>query len=320
MQSEFVGINKLRRGALLLIVTSILLGVIGFIFGIMLLSTATTFGVSAGVSTNLHTVTAPTMTSSTTPSQSSSAIGILIALAVVGIIGVILGIVGLLDIRNGFGILKNFGRDVEIGYIGATLYFIALILVALGILIISGSIALIGGILVIVSNVLVGIGFYKLGEIYNEGTTKIGGILVAIPISIISFIGFILAYIGLGNVKPMGTVAPYVQPNYSPMGIQTIQPAYQIYQVGQGIIRGNGYAKISLYSSSQATLLSARIEGTTSTSVYVNPIVLQPGYNEVAIQFNNVSSLTPGSNYLVTLVVNIGGNVSEVKATAIYQP
>ena len=108
------------------------------------------------------------------------------------------------------------------------------------------------------------------------------------------------------------------QPNY--FQTQPIQPSYplQIYQVGQGIIRGNGIAQISLYPSTQATIVSAKIEGTSLSSFNVNPIVLQPGQNE--IQFNDVSSLTSGSNYLITLVVNIGGNITEIRVTAVYQP
>ena len=254
-----------------------------------------------------------------------------------------MGIVGLLNIRSGFGILKNLGRDVGIGYTGATLYFIALILVVLGILLIllgGRVVALIGGIVAIVSDILVGIGFYKLGGIYNEGTTKIGGILVAIPVIwgmillaipvlFVSFIGYILVYIGLGKIKPMAMVALPAQPGYAPNSINPMctpmpptQPNYppQIYQEGQGIIRGNGYAQVSLYSTTQATILSARIEGTTLSSVNINPVVLQPGQNEVTIQFGNVSSLTPSTTYLITLVVNIGENMSEVKATAVYQP
>ena len=211
------------------------------------------------------------------------------------------------------------GRDVGIGYTGATLYFVALIILVLGVLVMIASpicglgLLVLGGIIGVVSSILIGVGFYKVGEIYNESTTKIGGILAAIPIGIISFVGYIIVYVGLGKIKPMPTIQPQIplsQPSYPP----------QIYQVGQGIIRGDGNARVSLYSATQATVLSARIEGTTLASANINPAVLQPGQNEITIKFDNVSSLTPGGSYMITIVVNVGGNISEIKANAIYQP
>ena len=307
MQNEFDGINKLRKGTLLLILVP-LLEFIGLIQVFSLVTLALTGAVSAIA-------------------------GALATLIAILIIGAILGIIGLLNIRGGFRILNNFGRDVGIGYTGTTLYFVSLILILIGailtIVLVGVFIIALGEFLVIIADILIGVGYYKVGEIYNESTTKIGGILAAIPIGIVSFIGLILVYIGLGKIKPGAMILPPVQPGYPPSSINPMgapmpqtQPNYpqQIYQVGQGIIRGNGYAQISLYSSSQATILSARIEGTTLSSVNVNPVVLQPGQNEVTIQFSYVGSLTPGVNYPITLEVSIGGNMSEIKATAIYQP
>jgi len=308
MQSEFEGINKLRKGTLLLILVPLLIGFIALILGASLFSIAT-------------------------PGAVSAALGAVGALVAVIVIGAILGIIGLLNIRGGFRILNSLGRDVGIGYTGTTLYLVSLILILIGailtIVLVGVFIVYLGEVLLIIADILIGVGFYKVGEIYNESTTKIGGILAAIPIGIVSFIGLILVYVGLGKIRPMGTVIPPAQLGYPPSNINPMgapmpqtQPNYpsQIYQVGQGIIRGNGYAQVSLYSSTQATVLSARIEGTGLSSVNVNPVVLQPGQNEVTIWFSNVSLLTPGSNYIVTLVVSIGGNMSEVKATAVYQP
>ena len=316
MQSEYEGIKKLRKGTLILILVPLLIEFIDLILIVQLIPVVIAGAVLGGAAGGLAVL-----------------IGAIGALLLVTIIGVVLGIIGLLNVRGGFEILQSLGRDVGIGSTGGTLYLVSLILNLIGailaIVIIGIFIMALGEVLVIIANILIGVGFYKVGDIYNESTTKIGGILAAIPIGIVSFIGLILVYIGLGKIKPMGTVMPPVQPGYPPYSINPMgpsmpqtQPNYpqQIYQVGQGIIRGNGYAQISLYSSSQATILSARIEGTTLSSVYVNPVVLQPGQNELTIQFSNVSSLTPGSNYLITLVVNIGGNVSEVKAVAVYQP
>jgi len=296
VQSESEGINKLRRGSLILVLASIL--IIGA-FLVLLLSL-------------IAVVQSPT-----TSSITSSIISILVAFIIAEIIGDIGGIIGMLNVRKGFEILESFGRDVGIGYTGTTLAFIAI-----GLSILGSLLTFVGGetlvaasnIIEFIANVLIGIGFYKVGEIYNEDTTKLGGILIII----IPFIGYILTYSGLGKIKTMAL--PPSSPSYfQTQPTQTNYPP-QIYQVGQGIIRGNGYAQISLYSSTQATIVSARIDGTGLSSVNVNPVVLQPGQNEVTIQFNNVSSLTPGSNYIITLVVNVGGNISEVKVTAVYQP
>jgi len=279
MYNESEGIDKLRTGSLILVLASILIIIAFFALVFSLLSA----------------MSSPSI---------SSIMSALVAYIIVEIIGDIGGIIGMLYLRKGFEILKSLGKDVGIGYTGATLAFIAIALSILGLALTfvgGGALVVASNIIEFVANVLIGIGFYKVGEIYNEGTTKIGGILIII----IPFIGYIIAYTGLGNV----TVPPPTPPS---------QPA--IYQVGQGTIRGDGSAKITLYSNTQATLLSARIEGTTITSVNINPVVIQQGQNEITIQFSDVSSLTPNLNYLITLVANIGGNVTEVKAVAVYQP
>jgi len=291
MESEFEGINKLRRGVLLLVLVPLLIGFIALILIVPLLSVKGSGAVAA-------------------------ALGILGAIIVLVIIGAILGILGLLSIRSGFRTLNSLGRDVGIGYTGTTLYLASLILILIGailaIVLVGIFIAFIGEILLLIANILIGVGFYKVGEIYNESLTKVGGILAAIPIGIVSFIGYILVYVGLGKIRPM----PAFQP------IPLSQPGYasQIYQVGQGIIRGDGYAHIYLYSNTQAVVTSARIEGTNLTSFNINPAVLMPGQNEITIKFDNVYQLVPGTNYVIVIAVNIGGNMSEVRASAVYQP
>ena len=302
MQSETEGINKLRKGSLILILASIFITILVVILAFSLLSISPSY-----------------------PSASVvvSVMGIVIGLIIVAIIGVIAGIIGIWNIKDGFKILRNLGKDVGIGYVGAVLYIVALILIMIGVslVLIGGVFAVIfGAIVEIVSNILIGIGFYKVGEIYNEGITKIGGILVAIPVNIISFIGYILVYIGLGKIKPITTLTTLAQPGSTQMPLPQPTLPPQIYQVGQGIIRGDGYAQISLYSNTQATVLSARIDGTLLASVNINPVVLQSGDNEITIKFDNVSSLTPGTTYLITLVVNVGGNIREIKTAAVYQP
>jgi len=323
MQSEYEGINKLRSGSLI-IASSAFIGLISLII----------MEVSSVGSLN---------TFSTSVTSAFSMLGTLAAISILTIVEVITNIVGLIYVKNGFEILQSLGRDVKIGYTGTILALIFLVIIIIGLFIGGGVIVLVAGVFGTIADVLVGAGFYKVGEIYKEGITKVAGILEVIggivnvittPLLdllfiIIFSIAFILLYIGLGkiysagipmsptqstypinNENPVTTSTPQTQPNYSP----------QIYQVGQGIIRGNGYAQVSLYSSSQATVLSARIDGTTLSSVNVNPVVLQPGQNEVTIWFNNTSSLIPNANYFITLVIDIGGNISGIRTVAVYQP
>jgi hypothetical protein len=116
-----------------------------------------------------------------------------------------------------------------------------------------------------------------------------------------------LAYVGLGKVRPLPTVAQ-----------QPLVP--QVYQVGQGTIRNNGYAYITLYSSTSASIISAKIEGANIMSSTIYPTVLQIGNNQVTIFFGNVQSLASNTNYIITLTINIGGNTINISTTAVYQP
>ena len=67
-------------------------------------------------------------------------------------------------------------------------------------------------------------------------------------------------------------------------------------------------------------ITSVRVDGTTLNAIMVNPVILQPGQNSIVIKFNNVSQLTPGTSYIITLTLNVGGNLTEVKAVATYYP
>jgi len=333
MQSELEGISKLRNGSLIIAISAF----------VVLISLITMI---ASLAASLNTL-------STSITSVLSMLGTLVAILILIIIATIINIVGLIYVKDGFEILKSSGRDVGIGSTGAMLALVSLVIGIIGLLVFiwGAFITLAAGVLATVGDILVGAGFYKVGEIYNEGTTKIAGILeviggigniiilpsLDIVFMIIFLIAFILLYIGLGkiyliktsmpptqpiypmnNMNPVTTLAPPVQPSYS----QTppTQPSPQIYQVGQGIIRGNGYAQVSLYSSSQVIVLSARIDGTTLSSVNVNPVVLQPGKNDLTIWFNNTNSLIPNANYFITLVIDIGGNISGIRTAAVYQP
>ena len=129
---------------------------------------------------------------------SSIAVSYPIVGVAVEVIGSFVGIIARFNVMKGFKTLDNLGKDVGIGYAGARLLFLAILFLVQGsILITKGGAVLfvIGYIIGIISNVLIGIGFYKVGDIYNEGVTKIGGILSMF----IPFIGYILTYVGLGK-------------------------------------------------------------------------------------------------------------------------
>ena len=123
MYSESEGINKLRKGSLIFVLASIFVIVAFFVLLIPLMAVA-------------HS-----------PSAVSAVIGILIAYVIVDIIGGIVGIIALFNVRKGFGILKSLGRDVGIGYTGTTLVFIAIALSILGSLLtfVEGEAITIGG-------------------------------------------------------------------------------------------------------------------------------------------------------------------------------
>ncbi|QXJ31985.1 DUF973 family protein [Saccharolobus shibatae] len=292
--TELEGIGKLRGGSLFMIL-SVLLAAIGILVII-----------SAGVLGGMFSVA-----SGNVGGAIAAGIGLLAGIAIVILIGAIIGLVGILRIRSGFSILKSLGRDVGIGETGTTLYLVGLIIIIIGALLtfvlIGVPILILGEIIALIGGILIGIGFYRVGEIYNEGLVKIGGILIIIPIDILNFIGFILAYVGLGRVRPLPT--PTQQPSVP-----------QVYQVGQGTIRNNGYAYVTLYSSTPATIISAKIEGANIMSSAINPTVLQIGNNEVTIFFGNVQSLAPNTTYIITLTINIGGNIINISTAAVYQP
>ncbi|MCH4816321.1 MAG: DUF973 family protein [Saccharolobus sp.] len=292
--TELEGIGKLRGGSLFMIL-SVLLAAIGILVII-----------SAGVLGGMFSVA-----SGNVGGAIAAGIGLLAGIAIVILIGAIIGLVGILRIRSGFSILKSLGRDVGIGETGTTLYLVGLIIIIIGALLtfvlIGVPILILGEIIALIGGILIGIGFYRVGELYNEGLVKIGGILIIIPIDILNFVGFILAYVGLGRVRPLPT--PTQQPSVP-----------QVYQVGQGTIRNDGYAYVTLYSSTPANIISAKIEGANIMSSAINPTVLQIGNNEVAIFFGNIQSLAPNTTYIITLTINIGGNIINISTAAVYQP
>lgn len=186
---EAEGIDKLRTGSLIFVLASIF-----FTLAFFVLLTPVLFPL---ITVSYHPI---------------AMVGTVIDFIIVEAIGALAGYIALLDVRKGFEILNNLGKDTGIGYIGTTLAFIALALLILGLSLAFmgvGALLIISYAIGIISNVLIGIGFYEVGEIYNEGMTKIGGILAII----IPFIGYILTYVGLGKIiKKMMLPTPPAKP------------------------------------------------------------------------------------------------------------
>lgn len=151
---EVEGLDKLRTGALMFALASIFFTLAFFML--------------------LASVLFPTVTE----------VGTDIDLRIVGAIGTLAEIIAWLNVRRGFEILNNLGKDVGIGYAGSRLIFLSILFSIQGLgLIIGGEVLLIiGNVVGVVGNVLIGIGYYEVGDAYNNSITKIGGIIDTFPI------------------------------------------------------------------------------------------------------------------------------------------
>ncbi|MFP3400218.1 DUF973 family protein [Acidianus sp.] len=299
------GLKELKKGSLYEILANII-SFIGAIILLLLLFTYYGFIISS-----------PTTTTSISNLQlNSSLIGILAAAVIIVIIGAILSIVGIIKLRSGFNLLKNTGLDVSIGSTGATL-----ILISLGILIVGVAtviiavgifIIVIAAILELIGGIMLGLGFYNLGKGLNNSTIKTAGILIIISgiinilISvggILEFIAFILIYTSINGILSKGI--PYVQ-TFSQM---------------LGVIKGNGYAYLNVYSQVEGTIISARIEGTSISSTSITPNKLSVGNNSITVNFGSVQGLIPYSNYIVSLIVqDNSGRTILIPVNVQYQP
>jgi Protein of unknown function (DUF973). len=114
-----------------------------------------------------------------------------------------------LRLRSGFRGLEATGKDVG-GVTGTTLWIIGVILAIIPL------IDIVGAILIIIGVILIGLAIRRVGQIYNVGDIRNGGILIAIGsiIPFVAFIGFILTYMGLG--KLLNAMGPGSQPPSGP--------------------------------------------------------------------------------------------------------
>ena len=102
-------------------------------------------------------------------------------------LSVLFAVIGLFYMYGGFSGLRPYVGGAGLGRVGAILMVIPF--------------------LDIVGVILTGIAIYSVGSKFDSGTTKIGGILTAIVVT--AFIGFALAYVGLGEI--MGKVGQQQQ-------------------------------------------------------------------------------------------------------------
>ncbi len=136
-------------------------------------------------------------------------IGSLAGVIVIEIIALVFTILSVLKLRSGFRGLEATGKDVG-GVTGTTLWIIGVILAIIPL------IDIVGAILIIIGTILIGLAIRRVGQIYDVGNIRNGGILIAIGsvIPFVAFIGFILTYMGLG--KLLNTMGPGGQPPSGP--------------------------------------------------------------------------------------------------------
>jgi hypothetical protein len=286
------GVSKLRSGSLLEIVTAILI-----IIAVISIFSVIAIGI-AGV----------------------------FVMLVIFLIAILTDILGILRIRKGFSILNTAGLGTGIGSIGALLILLGPLLEFIGVILLipaalsgnlAGALASFGGLNIggevigFIGLILLIIGFYRVGSYFNNGTVKIGSILLIIPI--LTIIGFIMLYSGLGSV--LNSLKSGTFPG-STMGATVIPSQASVYQQGQGTISG-GTAYITLYATAPVGISYASIQGTNyyATQYSISPQQLMQGINQVVINFGNIS-LTPGMRYTIRIGLSNG---TAVDATVVAQ-
>ncbi|MUN29771.1 DUF973 family protein [Sulfuracidifex metallicus] len=232
------------------------------------------------------------------------------------IVSLVVAILGFMKAKGGMSDLSNFINSVGIGSTGLTLVLIGLILELLGaiLLLVLVGIAFIsiGALAELIGFILFGIGIYRIGSTFNNGLTKIGGILIATLI--LGFIGLIMSYIGLGEVER--NLRSSVGQFPASQGMMPLS-SLQVYQIGIGTLNGNGIATFVLYSSQQALISSAQIMGTQYLTSSISPNSLSVGNNNVSANFGMISGLNSGSTYTMRITLSTGQTVD---VNLIYRP
>jgi len=136
--------------------------------------------------------------------SSLAAVGIAILTAALALVSLVLIVMAFGRLSGGFSLLSAAGRGGSIGVAGTWLVIIAIIIALLGaaLFMFGGFIAMwIAFVLAAVGFILIGVGLFEVGSSYRNGLLEAGGILVAIPLLITSFIGLILSYAALGGIE-----------------------------------------------------------------------------------------------------------------------
>lgn len=225
---------------------------------------------------------------------------------------VLLFTIAIPKLRHAFQIFASTGKNVSKGFTGLNLILPGIVVELLGgALVIAGlfslsiSLVIVGGVIVFLAAIilfiaylLIGIDIFNLGKFYNNDMLKIGGILIIIPF--ISFIGWILTYVSVDEVINKLRGGTYVPQQF------------QVYQVGQGIIRLDGTANLTLFSSINVNVVSASIDNTPYTTTNIIPNVLNVGNNFITMKFAGVTGLIPGNNYYLTIYLSNGTSIKAV--------
>jgi Protein of unknown function (DUF973). len=313
--TEIEALKKLKSASLILIITPILIAI----------------GTNIGVGVLFSSASLAMGGPSSLPLASSGVVTALVLIGVLPLVGIILGLIAILKLRGGFRDLKSVfpeagigatgGLLLLIGYIVFILFPLGLILAILtnnpGLMILSLVGLGLGGIIYFVGEILTAIGFYRVGNRYNESLVSIGGILTIF----LPFIGYIMNFIGLGKIINRLSIGqqpyspqPYQQNTFQPSGMPYSQPQpmspqapLPIYQTGPfAILRPDGSMTFQVYSSQPAQLVSARIEDTGNTTTTITPNFIQPNQiTNVTVNFGSIP-IVPGRQYriIVTAIIN----------------
>ena len=199
---ELEGVRRLRSGVLLLILVPLLLFIVAVV-GAVAASVALRPGYRVTMMAPGHVFTQASCYGSCSVSL-LAAVGIAILIAALALGSLVLIVMAFRRLSGGFSLLSAAGRGGSTGVTGTWLVIIAIIIALLGaaLFMFGGFIAMwIAFVLVAVGFILIGVGLYEVGSSYGKDLLRAGGILVAIPLLITSFIGLILSYVALGDIE-----------------------------------------------------------------------------------------------------------------------
>jgi len=325
---ELPGLEKLKKGSFYYVFSEFL-AVIFIVLLIVAIFIGETFGTT--------TVTLSNSTSVLTNSSNLAALSLFGIAGILFIVALIIEILGIINLRSGFSLLSGMIQDIRVGKTGTTLWIITAILsfllpvllvaIGIGISFSTGStssgmavatilIYVMDGVIFvlgIIANILVGIAFYKVGSVYRSSTVEVGGVLIAT--SILAFIGFILTYVGLGEVirKVKGgysvTQSWSNPPTNIPIAIYQTQP--------YGTISPNGILTFQVYSTAPATLLSATIEGLNFSTSTFNPQFVPANQNTNVMAYFNPLPITQGAMYRIVITASVNGTIMRFVVNAL---